>query len=165
MAILTAPASSWHSAWLEAHAEWGPGFHEDGFGLLPDDDVVSPAGFGAWVDRLSTDERCTYWWITEHDAVLGGIALRHPSHPLVRRAGHLGYGVRPSARGRGLASWAVARVVEQAGIFGMGQVVAVCEVDNEASAKTLERLGGVLEETSQESAVLRCWFRTSPVRG
>lgn len=165
MAVLTTPAPGWHSAWLDAHAEWGPGLHEDGFGLLPDDDVASPGGFRSWLDRLSNDERCTYWWITEHDAVLGGIALRHSSHPLVPRAGHLGYGIRPSARGRGLATWAVARIVGQASILGMERVIAVCEVDNTASAKTLERQGGVLETTSQEKAVLRYWIRTSPPPG
>ena len=31
----------------------GSGVHEDGFGLLPTDDVDSPAGFAAWVQRLA----------------------------------------------------------------------------------------------------------------
>lgn len=165
MAILTAPAFSWYSAWLDAHAEWGPGLHEDGFGLVPTDDVGSPDGFKSWVDRLVTDKHCTYWWITERNDVLGGIALRHSSHPLVPRAGHLGYGIRPSARGRGLAAWAVARTVEQAHILGMERVLAVCEVDNIQSAKTLERQGGELEKTSPQSAVLRYWIKTNQLPG
>jgi predicted acetyltransferase len=163
MALLTDPAPRWHSAWLEAHTEWGPGLHEDGFGLQPDDDVLSADGFASWVSRLSDDKQCTYWWITEGDAVLGGIALRHATHPSVPRAGHLGYGVRPSARGRGLATWAVARIVEQASILGMDRVLAICEVNNRASAKTLERQGGELDETSQEGAVLRYWIQTVPL--
>lgn len=165
MATLTDPAPSWHSSWLEAHAEWGPGLHEDGFGLLPDDDVTSTVGFTSWVSRLSNDKQCTYWWITEHDNVLGGIALRHADHPLIQRAGHLGYGIRPSARGRGLATWAVARIVEQASVLGMDRILAVCEVNNKASAKTLERQGGVLDGTSQQSAVLRYWIQTTPRLG
>jgi len=82
------PPTRLHTAWLQAHAEWGPGLHEDGFGLLATDEVDSPAGFAAWVARLVTQsdqatavhagqKPCTYRWIVEGDRVLGGIALRH----------------------------------------------------------------------------------------
>lgn len=162
MTALTTPAAALHSAWLEAHREWGPGLHEDGFGLLASDEVTSPAGFASWLRRLSDDRQCTYWWITEGGLALGGIALRHASHPLLERAGHIGYGIRPSARGRGLAGWAVARIVEEAYNHGMDRVLAVCESGNAASARTLERQGGVLDETSQQSAVRRYWIETRP---
>lgn len=161
MVLLTDPATSWHFAWLEAHSEWGPGLHEDGFGVRSDDDVVSADSFASWVGRLSNDKHCSYWWITEGEAVLGGIALRHSTHALVPRAGHLGYGIRPSARGRGLATWAVARIVGQARALSMDRILAICEVDNRASAKTLERQGGVLDEASQEGPVLRYWIQTT----
>jgi hypothetical protein len=48
MPELIAPTTRLHAAWLEAHAEWGPGQHEDGFGLGPSDEVASPSGFAAW---------------------------------------------------------------------------------------------------------------------
>src|ERR1700730_6732719 len=90
MLELVAPTTRLHTAWLEAHAEWGPGLHEDGFGLVPSDEVDSPAGFAAWVARLTDQSdpakaidagkaRCTYRWIVESDRVLGGIALRDAS--------------------------------------------------------------------------------------
>ncbi len=161
MAVLTAPATTWRPTWLEAHAEWGPGLHEDGFGLLPDDEVRSPAGFASWVRRLSDDKQCTYWWIVEGDRVLGGIALRHASNPLIPRARHIGYGIRPSARGRGLATWAVGRIVEEARMLGIDRVLAVCEAHNTASARTIERQGGSLDKTSRQSDVLRYWIDTS----
>ncbi len=47
MPELIAPTARLHTAWLEAHAEWGPGVHEDGFGLLPSDEVDAPADFAA----------------------------------------------------------------------------------------------------------------------
>ncbi|MGW0071760.1 hypothetical protein ACWDUI_30365 [Streptosporangium sandarakinum] len=53
MPELIVPTTRLHAAWLEARAEWGPGVHEDGFGLLPADEVGSPAGFAAWVARLT----------------------------------------------------------------------------------------------------------------
>jgi RimJ/RimL family protein N-acetyltransferase len=160
MTGLTIPEATWHSSWLEAHREWGPGLHEDGFGLLTSDDVTSIPGFVSWLRQLSDDKQCTYWWITEVDQVLGGIALRHASHPLIPRAGHIGYGIRPSARRRGLATWAVGQVVARAHMLGMNQVMAVCASNNTASIKTLEHQGGVLDQTAHENAVRRYWIQT-----
>lgn len=110
MPELIAPTVRLHTAWLQAHKEWGPGPHEDGFGLRPSDEVESPAGFAAWVARLTDasdpakavnagETRCTYRWIVERDLVLGGIALRDGGSDYVSWAGHIGYGIRPSARG------------------------------------------------------------------
>ncbi|MER7333614.1 MULTISPECIES: GNAT family N-acetyltransferase [unclassified Micromonospora] len=144
MPELTAPAVRLHSAWLEAHEEWGPGLHEDGYGLGPSDEVDSPAGFAAWVARLR-DDHCTYRWIVESDRVLGGIALRHGSDDYVRWAGHIGFGIRPSARGRGLATWAMGQMLDEARTLGLDRLLAVCAVDNAASAKIIERCGGLLE--------------------
>lgn len=161
MPELIEPTGRLHAAWLAARAEWGPGAHEDGFGLLPADDVDSPAGFAAWVERLAGEsERCTYRWIVEDGQVLGGIALRHEGHDSVPRAGHIGYGIRPSVRRRGLASWAFGRMLCEARALGMERLLAVCETGNAASARTIERHGGVLEDDGGNGAVLRYWIRT-----
>ena len=156
MPELIAPTASLHAAWLDAHAEWGPGQHEDGFGLGASDEVRSPGGFAAWLARLGAQSdpattidagrhRCTYRWIVEDERVLGGIALRDGDDDYVRWAGHLGYGIRPSARRRGLATWALGRMLDQARALGMDRVLAVCAVDNIASVKTIERCGGLFE--------------------
>ncbi len=156
MPELVAATVGLHRSWLEAHAEWGPGPHEDGFGLGPSDDVDSPAGFAAWVARLTDqsdvtrpidagEHRCTYRWIVESDRVLGGIALRHGDSDYVRWAGHLGYGIRPTARRRGLATWALSRMLDEARELGLGRLLVVCAVDNVASVKTIEHCGGVFE--------------------
>lgn len=162
MPELSTPATVLHIAWLEAHVEWGPGLHEDGFGLLPTDEVDSLAGFTVWLARLADDRHCTYRWILEDGQVLGGIALRHESNPLVQRAGHIGYGIRPSARRCGLGTWAVARIVGQARALGMGQILAICEAGNVASAKVIERQGGVLEDDCDTvvDPTWRYWMKT-----
>ncbi|MFF0527559.1 GNAT family N-acetyltransferase [Nocardia amikacinitolerans] len=144
MPELIAPTTRLHAAWLEARAEWGPGLHEDGFGLRASDEVESADGFAAWVARMSGARSCTYRWIIEGDRVLGGIALR--SDEFAERSGHIGYGIRPSARRRGLATWALGRMLDEARALGMDRVLAICAADNLASAKTIERHGGVLEE-------------------
>ncbi|MGC1209903.1 MAG: GNAT family N-acetyltransferase [Micromonospora sp.] len=156
MPELIAPTVSLYTAWLEAHHEWGPGTHEDGFGLRPSDEVDSPAGFAAWVSRLTDASdpakplhpgrvHGTYRWIVEGDRVLGGIVLRHKLSDVVLRMGHIGYGIRPSGRRRGLATWALGRMLGEARVLGLDRVLIVCEAGNVASAKTIERQGGLLE--------------------
>ena len=172
MPELIAPAVRLHAAWLDAHAEWGPGLHEDGFGLHARDEVASPAGFAAWVERLTAQSdatrpaeagrvHCTYRWIVEGGQVLGAIALRHESSDFVRRAGHIGYGIRPSARRRGLATWALGQMLGEARRLGLDRVLLVCAAANVASARTIEHHGGVLEEILVETgrgAVRRYWI-------
>lgn len=157
---LVEPSVDLYVAWREAHAEWGPGLHEDGFGLQATDDVESVKGFADWVARVRAGGG-TCRWIVEDGRVLGGIALRHE---LNERTGHIGYGVRPSARGRGLATWALGEMLNEARDRGIGRVLLVCVADNEASARTIERNGGVLEEV--RDSVSRYWIDLgSPAAG
>ncbi|MDR6638529.1 GNAT family N-acetyltransferase [Paenarthrobacter nitroguajacolicus] len=153
---LVAPNVSFHQSFLEAHREWG-GTHQDGAGLFPNDDVSTPDGFAAWVQRLADAEHapekdgivpCTYRWITEDQRYVGAIAFRHFLTPaLLNSGGHIGYGVRPSDRGRGAASWALRELTAQlAAQPGPERVLLTCDDANEASAKTIERCGGVLED-------------------
>ncbi|MBQ0907036.1 GNAT family N-acetyltransferase [Micromonospora sp. U21] len=172
MPELIAPTVRLHAPWLDAHDEWGPGPHEDGFGLRPSDEVRSPDGFAAWVARLADQSDparpldagrvpCTYRWIVEGDRVLGGIALRHElNHYLLRVAGNIGYGIRPSARRRGLATWALGRMLGEALALGLDRVLVTCEVENVASARTIEHHGGVLEDIrdTELGAVRRYWI-------
>ncbi|MGY2067930.1 GNAT family N-acetyltransferase [Blastococcus sp. SYSU DS0619] len=172
MPELIAPTIRLAAGWREAHAEWGPGVHEDGFGLLPGDDVDSDAGFAAWVRRLVAESDpaatlgpgrvgCTYRWIVAGQRVLGGVALRHRLDAVLLHAGgHVGYGIRPSARGQGLATWALGRMLEHARTLGLDRVLLVCGEDNTASARTIERSGGVLEDVRPTPAGLarRYWI-------
>jgi predicted acetyltransferase len=169
MPELIAPVVRLQAAWLEARADWGPGVHEDGFGLRPSDEVESPDGFAAWVTRLNDQSdpakplepgrvHCTYRWIVEDDRVLGAIALRHELNGF----GHIGYGIRPSARRRGLATWALGRILGEARSLGLDRVLVICAVDNLASARTIEHQGGVLDEIrdTELGVVRRYWIKT-----
>ena len=88
----------------------------------------------------------TYWWIVEGDTLLGAIALRHQLSDLVLRIGQVGYGIRPSARGRGLAKWALGQVLSTARTRGLDLVLITCGDDNPASARVIEHHGGLLED-------------------
>ena len=169
MAELIPPTTRLHAAFLDCRDDWGPGLHEDGFGLGADDDVESPGGFAAWVDErlrrthpvgtpCPAERHATPRWIVEDGRVLGGIALRHVFDD---ELGHIGYGIRPSARRRGLASWALGEMlVEARAALGVDRVLIPCLAGNLASARTIERNGGVLEgfRDSPHGPVRRYWI-------
>jgi predicted acetyltransferase len=147
---LITPTVALHGSWLEARSEQGPGGLE-GSGLKSDDEARSAEGFVQWVGRLNSGYAygvpATYWWVVEEGEYLGSISLRHRLTEELRQVGgHIGYWIRPSARGRGLATWALGAVLTKARGLGLQRVLLTCRNDNAASARTIERNGGVLEE-------------------
>ncbi|WP_405057545.1 GNAT family N-acetyltransferase [Kribbella sp. NBC_01505] len=174
MAELVVPGVGWQESWLESMAEWGD-VAQDGSGYHAElHDVQSAEGFAAWVRYLRerSDPRtpmragfvhATHWWIVEGDEYLGAITLRHSlTDKLLEGGGHIGYGVRPSARGRGLAAWALGEVVKHAREQGLERVLVSCDDANIASAKTIERNGGVLEDIRETwlGTTRRYWITT-----
>lgn len=176
MAELIAPTTRLYASWHEARDEWGRGVHQDGSGLRDTDDVDSAAGFAAWVERLRGEADgagegrvpATYWWIVDGDRYLGAITLRHElTDFLLRAGGHIGYGIRPSARGRGLATWALGAVLDEARRRGLHRVLVTCAEYNIASARTIERNGGVLEDVrdTELGRVRRYWISAADPPG
>ncbi|TDO31081.1 GNAT family N-acetyltransferase [Paractinoplanes brasiliensis] len=172
MLTLVPPTVTLHKSWIAARDEWPPGAHMDGHGVRENDDVDSEPGFAAWVAGLHAQAdpsvppapgwvHCTYRWIVEDDEYLGSIALRHTlNQPLLDAGGHIGYGIRPSARRRGLASWALTRTLETARTMGLERVLIACKPDNVASARVIESHGGVYEDTRTTGphTVKRYWI-------
>lgn len=171
MPELIAPTARLHDAWLASREDWGRGTHQDGSGLAADDDVDSADGFAAWVGRLLSQSDpavplpadrvpARYWWITEDGEVLGAISLRYELNDFLARAGgHIGYGVRPAARRRGLARCALAAVLVHAREAGLERVLVTCHDANTASARTIEGAGGVLQDVRETElgATRRYW--------
>ncbi len=161
MPQLLAPTADLHDAWLRSRDDWGRGTHQDGSGLRDEDDVDSADGFAEWVGRLQEQSDpgwvppsdrvpARYWWVVEDGEVLGAISLRYELNDFLARAGgHIGYGVRPAARRRGLASWALGEVLLHARESGLARVLVTCEDANTASARTIERAGGVLQDVAE----------------
>ncbi|WP_127501993.1 GNAT family N-acetyltransferase [Actinoplanes solisilvae] len=171
MASLILPTTRLHAAFLDCRDEWGPGVHEDGFGMTPSDEVDSPEGFAAWVSERTryvhpagtpcpAEPHGSPRWIVEDERVLGGIALRHKFDD---RTGHIGYGLRPSARGRGLMAWALGQMLDEARALGVGRLLMLCHANNLASARTIERNGGILEDIRLSSAgpMRRYWINAA----
>ncbi len=169
MPELIVPDARLHASFLRAHAEWA-GAVQDGAGIHDGDDVVSPEGFARFVASLVAAETTprrpglvtdTYRWIVEDDEYLGSISFRHELTDWLRDfGGHIGYGIRPSARGRGIATWALGRTLDLARSRGYERVLVVCREDNAASARVIERNGGRLEDRRRNGDQLlrRYWI-------
>jgi predicted acetyltransferase len=104
---------------------------------------------------------CTTRWIVEDGRVLGALSLRHELNDfLLRAGGHLGYGIRPAARRRGLATWAVGRALTVARDLGIDRLLVTCEDGNVGSRGVIERAGGLLEDVRETELGLtrRYWI-------
>ncbi|BCY12313.1 GNAT family N-acetyltransferase [Actinoplanes sp. L3-i22] len=173
MPELIVPTARLRESWLAARDEFGAGVHQDGAGLRPGVELDTPEGFAAWVDGLVGAEdhalpvpagwvHCTFRWIVEGDRYLGAIGLRHELNDfLLRAGGHIGYSVRPAERRRGLASFALGEMLVEARRRGLDRVLITCNVTNEASARTIEKHGGVLEDIREtEIGTLKRYWTT-----
>lgn len=77
--------------------------------------------------------------------IVGLLSVRYelPS-ALSARYGDIGYGVRPSERGKGYATQMLQHALTVCREHGMRSIVAGCYKDNAASAAVLRKCGGVL---------------------
>jgi predicted acetyltransferase len=94
--------------------------------------------------------------------VLGTARLRHRLNESLRNAGgHIGYDIRPSERRKGYGNAILAMVLPRARELGLRRVLLTCAADNVASARIIERNGGVLESRGRlpdGRELLRYWI-------
>jgi len=77
--------------------------------------------------------------------VVGVSNLRHRlTRKLKLDGGSIGYGIRPSARGHGLAAVLLGRTLDRARSMGLREAWVTCAKTNLASAATIARNGGTL---------------------
>lgn len=149
---LLRPSAALRDAFLDVAREWRAA-DNDRYALAIDD-------FDAWLarmDRHARWEACPaplvpcdhYWLVNEDDRILGGVRLRHAlSRSLLVEGGHIGYDVRPSERRKGLGTRLLALTLEKARARGLERVLVTCDHDNVASARIIEKNGGVEITTS-----------------
>ncbi len=91
---------------------------------------------------------CSYFWIAEGEEFVGYLAIRHELNEfLLEEGGHIGYSVRPSRRRDGHATRAVRLALHEASALGIDRALVTCDEDNHPSRRTIERNGGVYEDT------------------
>lgn len=89
----------------------------------------------------------TYFCLDEdRNIFVGAVNIRHfLNDSLLLNGGHIGDGVRPTERGKGIATKMIALALEKCRALGIEKVLMVCDKSNAASAKTIINNGGVLE--------------------
>jgi predicted acetyltransferase len=158
MISLVTPDVRWHREWLDMMSEMGSS-HVDGASVADADiaRMADPGTFAEWVTTLGEHElgrnlpddraACTTRWLGRHGELVGTVNLRHELTDFLRReGGHIGYAVRPSARRQGVASEGLGLMLDEAARLGVNPVLICCRDANVASARTIERAGGVLED-------------------
>lgn len=99
---------------------------------------------------------------TEDYSLIGMINVRYRLNDgLLHTGGHIGYSVRKSERNKGYASKMLALALDEYIRLDFDRVLITCDKDNIASAKTIIKNGGVLENEVKEddtNIVQRYWI-------
>lgn len=103
------------------------------------------------------------FWLVEGAQVVGVSNLRHRLTDALRvEGGHIGYGIRPTARGRGLGREILRLTLAEARRRGIESVLLTCAKANAASAAVIAANGGRLASeafiASRGEVVQRWWI-------
>ncbi|MGE0623233.1 MAG: GNAT family N-acetyltransferase [Pseudomonadales bacterium] len=87
----------------------------------------------------------TVFWVVEDDRVVGMLRMRHRLNDYLRvKGGHIGYYIRPSARGRGIATEALGQALRLLARMGERRAFLTTDPDNRGSIRVIEANGGSL---------------------
>jgi len=82
----------------------------------------------------------------ERSIFVGAVNIRHSlNEGLLLNGGHIGDGVRPSERRKGIATRMIGLALDECKKLGIRRVLMVCDKNNIGSAKSILNNGGVLE--------------------
>jgi predicted acetyltransferase len=144
-----------HAGLRDSYRDLVREFRDAGEPLIPFPLTFPNDDFPAFLARLAACARgdglppgfvahSTYWLVSD-GAVVGVANLRHALTDALRReGGNIGYGVRPSARGRGFARELLRRTLVRARALGLSEVWLTCAKNNVVSARTILGGGGIL---------------------
>lgn len=104
----------------------------------------------------------TTYWLTDGEELFGAANIRHElNEQLVNFGGHIGYGIKPSARGQGFATKQLALALEKAKELGIERALITCDRENVASRQVILNNGGVPDTPFTEESgkvVERFWI-------
>lgn len=111
-----------------------------------------------YIERASDKATCahgrspstTFLCIRQNDQKMVGICnIRHDLNQdfLLNIAGHIGYSILPSERGKGYGKQQLALALQEAKKLDLNKVLVTCSDWNKASERTIHANGGVYEDT------------------
>ena len=119
----------------------------------PDSEVLVPAD--------------TYFAVVDN-RIVGTIQIRYRLNAyLANYGGHIGYGIRPTERRKGYAAEMLAQALIRCREKGLLRVLITCDADNEGSARTMMRNGGVFESEvihPDGHVIRRYWIQVAEIR-
>jgi predicted acetyltransferase len=137
------------------------------------DFAVAWRGYADFYDLLSRMKHGGYpkpeivpmdsYFIEADGRMLGELFLRHRLNTILeKRGGHIGYKVRPSLRNRGVATAALRLGLEKLRVIGAERALITCNKNNLASARVIEKCGGVCIEDAilEDHVERRYWVPT-----
>lgn len=87
-----------------------------------------------------------YFLVDDTNRIIGSLHFRHElNEKLLVDGGHIGYGIRPSEREKGYACYMLGLALRITKEKGYKRVLVTCDQVNMASARTIEKNGGLLE--------------------
>ena len=148
---LTCPTEQYLPSYIAAGAEYRAAGVETYHFIDPaEHDVLG------WIHTLETGEglagkyiRSTYLWLVDGEKFIAELTVRHSLTPSLRqRGGHIGYGVRPGYWGCGIGTRLLAMGLDwiRVNLPELDKTLVTCRDDNLASARVIEKNGGVLED-------------------
>lgn len=98
----------------------------------------------------------------DRNKLIGAVNIRHYLNDyLLKFGGHIGDGIRPSERRKGYATKMIELALIECKKLGMDKVLITCNKSNIASAKTIIKNGGILENEIKDSdgeIIQRYWI-------
>ncbi|MCK7485038.1 MAG: GNAT family N-acetyltransferase [Bacillus subtilis] len=149
---LIKPDSSHEQAYLEFIREWT----DRNENIVPYSARLDGRGYTAFLmlqkdreDRSKIPAEfvvSSFYLFMEGNAIVGAVSIRHElNERLLMTGGHIGYGIRPTRRGEGLAKIMLSLALDKVRNLGIQEVLMTCYRDNLRSARTIQACGGVKE--------------------
>ena len=102
-----------------------------------------------------------YAYDIDNDIMVGAVNIRHYlNESLLFNGGHIGDGIRPSRRNMGYGKEMIRLALIECKKLGIDKVLMVCDKSNIASAKTIIKNGGILENEVEDDGIIiqRYWI-------
>ena len=124
-----------------------------GTGFL--DRYLESSSYEKWLDEIrylefnsdsSKVSASTFFMVDDNDFIVGMVNIRHTlNDKLLFHGGNIGYSIRPTERGKGYAKIALFLALKECSYLGLTRVLITAEDNNVPSYRTIEALGGVME--------------------